>query len=91
MKATHRSRWLSRSVSGLSRAGTNRVRKPSNPASAWKAGSESTVSTAVMYSPGRTSSIRSVELAGSALGFGFSQPWWGPCTSNMAAPSRQAA
>ncbi|CAH6789454.1 Gm26620 [Phodopus roborovskii] len=48
MKATQRSRWLSKSVSGSSRAGTKRVRRPSNPAPAWKPGSESTVSTAVM-------------------------------------------
>nr|BAB27216.1 unnamed protein product [Mus musculus] len=48
MKATQRSRWLSRSVSGLSSAGTKRLRRPSNPAPAGKAGSESTVSTAVM-------------------------------------------
>uniref|UniRef100_A0ABI7X4L2 Uncharacterized protein n=1 Tax=Felis catus TaxID=9685 RepID=A0ABI7X4L2_FELCA len=49
MKATHRSRWLSRSVSGLSSAGTNRRRRPSIPAPDLKSGSsESTVSTAVM-------------------------------------------
>uniref|UniRef100_A0A8C0X686 Uncharacterized protein n=1 Tax=Castor canadensis TaxID=51338 RepID=A0A8C0X686_CASCN len=48
MKATQRSRWLSKSVSGLSSAGTNRLHRPSNPAPALKPGSESTVSTAVM-------------------------------------------
>uniref|UniRef100_A0A8D1J4L6 Uncharacterized protein n=1 Tax=Sus scrofa TaxID=9823 RepID=A0A8D1J4L6_PIG len=49
MKAKHRSRWLSRSVSGLSSAGTKRLRRPSTPAPALKSGSsESTVSTAVM-------------------------------------------
>uniref|UniRef100_A0A671FA02 Uncharacterized protein n=1 Tax=Rhinolophus ferrumequinum TaxID=59479 RepID=A0A671FA02_RHIFE len=69
--ATHRSRWLSRSVSGLSSTGTKSLRRPSS----WRLGSsESTVSTAVMpapcrrpgsataaapprYSPGRTCSI----------------------------------
>uniref|UniRef100_A0A8C6R9R0 Predicted gene, 26620 n=1 Tax=Nannospalax galili TaxID=1026970 RepID=A0A8C6R9R0_NANGA len=48
MKATQWSRWLSKSVSGLSCAGTKRLRRPSNPARAWKPGSESTVSTAVI-------------------------------------------
>uniref|UniRef100_A0A8D2B2Q3 Uncharacterized protein n=1 Tax=Sciurus vulgaris TaxID=55149 RepID=A0A8D2B2Q3_SCIVU len=48
MKATHRSRWLSKSVSGLSSAGMKRLRRPSNPAPASKPGSESTVSMAVM-------------------------------------------
>uniref|UniRef100_A0A8C2LF09 Predicted gene, 26620 n=1 Tax=Cricetulus griseus TaxID=10029 RepID=A0A8C2LF09_CRIGR len=48
MKAAQRSRWLSKSVSGSSSAGTKRLRRPSNPAPAWKPGSESTVSTAVM-------------------------------------------
>uniref|UniRef100_A0A8C6CFM9 Uncharacterized protein n=1 Tax=Moschus moschiferus TaxID=68415 RepID=A0A8C6CFM9_MOSMO len=48
MKATQRSRWLSRSVSGLSSAGTKRLRRPSTPAPGLKSGSsESTVSTAV--------------------------------------------
>uniref|UniRef100_A0A9L0TNQ8 Uncharacterized protein n=1 Tax=Equus caballus TaxID=9796 RepID=A0A9L0TNQ8_HORSE len=49
MKATHRSKWLSRSVSGLSSAGTKKRSRPSTPAPALKSGSsESTVSTAVM-------------------------------------------
>ncbi|KAL0590876.1 Zinc finger protein [Plecturocebus cupreus] len=49
MKATHRSRWLSRSVSGLSSAGTKRRHRPSARGPALKLGSsESTVSTAVM-------------------------------------------
>uniref|UniRef100_A0A8C6CRF6 Uncharacterized protein n=1 Tax=Moschus moschiferus TaxID=68415 RepID=A0A8C6CRF6_MOSMO len=49
MKATQRSRWLSRLVSGLSSAGTKRLRRPSTPAPVLKSGSsESTVSTAVM-------------------------------------------
>uniref|UniRef100_A0A287DDE9 Uncharacterized protein n=1 Tax=Ictidomys tridecemlineatus TaxID=43179 RepID=A0A287DDE9_ICTTR len=91
MKATHRSRWLSKSVSGLSRAGTKRLRRPSNPAPSLKPGSESTVNTAEMYSPGRTSSISRAELVPLACGIQLPQPWLEPSFANMAAPRSQAA
>ncbi|KAL4827777.1 hypothetical protein H8958_004372, partial [Nasalis larvatus] len=75
MKATHRSRWLSRSVSGLSSAGTKRRHRPSTPCPALKLGSsESTVSTAVMPA--------SLKWSGSATA--ATPPRYSPgCTSSI--------
>uniref|UniRef100_A0A8C8U8Q6 Predicted gene, 26620 n=1 Tax=Peromyscus maniculatus bairdii TaxID=230844 RepID=A0A8C8U8Q6_PERMB len=106
MKATQRSRWLSKSVSGLSSAGTKRLRRPSNPAPAWKPGSESTVSTAVMpasirrsgaaaaAAPPRYSPGRTSTVCPAVLAAALRRPpppWFKPGASNMAAPGRQAA
>lgn len=66
MKATHRSRWLSKSVSGLSSAGTKRLRKPSNPAPALKPGSESTVNRAEMPASFKCGSVTAPPHPGTA-------------------------